>query len=100
MPEPFRPEPQLGASQMKTYAIIRKDGLHYRPATCAEVECPQWAHGWITRVPRGTDLETYLESGVHGRRFTETTGLGAGEREFLFGPGQECFRSSTHRLPV
>lgn len=100
MPEPYRPAPTLGAGQMKTYAIIRKNGLHYRPATCAEIECPQWRNGWTTRVPRGTDLEAYLVSGSHGRRFTETTGLGEGEREFMFGPGQSCFRESTHRVPV
>src|SRR4051812_20053517 len=100
MTSPFRPEPVLRAEHMKTYAIVRKDGLHYRPATCAEVECPQWAHGWVTRVTRGSDLEKFLVGQTHGRRFTETTGLSAGEREFMFGPGQECFRSSTHRLPV
>lgn len=100
MAEVFRPEPVLGAEQMKTYAIVRKDGMHYRPATCAEVECPHWRDGWITRVPFHSDLAKFIDGGTHGRRFAETTVPGTGEREFMFGPGQECFRSSTHRVPI
>lgn len=99
MSAPFRPEPVLRAEHMKTYAIVRKDGLHYRPATCAEVECPQWAHGWQTRVPTGSDLDKYLASKAHGRAFTYGF-REKGERTYLFPSGQECFRSSMHRVPI
>lgn len=101
MPAPFRGfTPQLPPEQMKTYAIVRKDGVHARPATCAEVECPQWAHGWVTRVPRGSRLADFIVGNTHGRKFTETTSIESAEREFIFPFGQECFRSSQHRVPI
>lgn len=100
MPAPNRPEPALRPEQMKTYAIIRQDGVHMRPATCAEIECPQWVNGWITRVPRGTDLEAYIVSGAHGRRCYEVTPIESAERQFMFAIGQSCFRESTHRVPI
>lgn len=100
MADPFRVAPALGPELMKTYAIVRRDGIHHRPATCAEVECPQWANGWVTRVTRGSDLEKFLVGQTHGRRFTETTGLGEAEREFMFKPGQPCFRASRHRIAI
>jgi hypothetical protein len=79
---------------------VRKDGLHYRPATCAEVECPQWKNGWITRVPVGSDLDRFLAGKTHGRRFFARPGVDGGERTYSFPEGQECFRSSTHRVPI
>lgn len=100
MPDPSRPEPQLRPEQMKTYAIVRKDGVHYRPATCAEVECPQWERGWITRVTRESRLAGYVESKAHGRRYVETTEIGDAERSFMFPPGQACFKASAHRVPI
>lgn len=99
MPEPFRVAPKLGPELMKTYAIVRKSGLHYRPATCAEVECEQWKNGWITRVPAGSDADQYLISKAHGRTFQQGWRDG-GERTYTFPPGQECFRSSQHRIAI
>lgn len=100
-PEPFRGfTPQLSPEHMKTYAIVRKDGVHMRPATCAEVECEQWAHGWVTRVPRGSKMAQFIEGNTHGRTWAEVDTHGAPEREFRFLAGQPCFRSSTHRRPI
>lgn len=94
-----RIEPAIGPEHVKTYAIVRKDGIHVRPATCAEVECEQWKNGWITRVPTGSDLDAYLASRKHGRVF-DSLDTGRGERSYMFRPGQSCFRESTHRLPI
>lgn len=83
----------------RAYHILRPVSTHWRPATCEEVECPEFLNGWRTRIPWGDEalLATLRASGRQG---LETTGIGDAEREFLFNPGQPCFRSSLHRLPV
>jgi hypothetical protein len=101
MPEPNRVRPALAVQHMKTYAISQPMQSHFRKASCAEVECDGYTHGWMTRVPAGSEMAQYILSKQHGRHFTETTGhsnLAAGEQEFLFPPGQSCFRASEHRI--
>ena len=50
MQDVFRIEPALPAHAMKTYQIYSPISTHYRPATCAEVQCAAYEHGWRTRV--------------------------------------------------
>lgn len=83
----------------KTYAISFPKQTHTRPATCEEVGCEQWQYGWRTRLPLDSDLAVYLAAGTHGRRFQEIP-TGTAEREFIFPPGQKCFRSTQHRIKL
>lgn len=95
--------PALPSQHFKTYEIIAPLQTHFRKATCAEVECPGYVNGWVTRVPVGSQAEQYIRSGSSGRRFTETTGssqLNEGVAEFRFFPGQQCFASDKHRVPL
>lgn len=94
--KPFRVEPNLPVQAYKTYGMHSPNSTHTRKATCAEVECEAWKSGWVTRVPFHSPLAEFIAGRTHGRHFTETTGIGTGEREFLFPPGQKCFRSSQH----
>jgi hypothetical protein len=103
----FRIEPKLPAGAMKTYAILRPTSTHFRPATCAEVDCPQYLHGWRTVVDESTDLgarQAHYIRTQSGRSFHEQrdrTGVGVlGAVTFTFGPGQMCFRTADHRVPV
>ena len=98
--ELFRPGPVGPVQAYKTYAIRQPLSTHFRRATCAEVDCRAYLGGWITRVPRGSDLAEYIASGAHGRRYIETTGLDSEGREFVFEAGQACFRASEHRIPL
>lgn len=88
----------LPVDAMKTYEIRMPKQTHWRAATCAEVECPEYLNGWRTRLPRGSELVDVLRHS--GRRFHEITGLTDQELEFIFEPGQPCFRVSTHRVRV
>jgi len=102
MPNPFRMQPLGPVQAYKTYAIRQPLATHWRRATCEEVGCEAFLKGWVTRVPAGSPQAEYIASKVHGRRFHETTGhgnLARAEREFMFAPGQPCFRASEHRLP-
>ena len=92
----FIPDPRLPASAMKTYGLIQPRHTHFRRATCEEYGCEKYLKGWVTRLPWGSDLVEVLRKS--GRTFTETTEVGAAEREFMFAPGQPCFKSSTHKV--
>ncbi len=94
----FRLDPNLPVGSYKTYEIRVPAATHWRPATCAEVDCPAYLSGWRTRLPRGSELVEVLRRS--GRRCHEVTGLDDAELEFLFEPGQECFAASTHRVRV
>lgn len=90
--------PALPVGAMKTYEIRMPKQTHWREATCAEVECPEFQNGWTTRLPRGSELVDVLRRS--GRRFHEITDLTSPELEFIFEPGQPCFRATTHRVRV
>lgn len=98
--EPFRVTPILPVEAYTTYALKAPKETHTRPATCAEVECEPHLKGWVTRVPFNSPLADFITGKTHGRHFTETTGLGDVEREFMFPPGQKCFRASRHVIEV
>ncbi len=81
---------------------------HRRPATCEEVECPDWQHGWMltvdTRTPLGQRQRDYivsLASPSHKshRRFTQLS-IEEGKITFTFEAGQACFRQDKHRATL
>lgn len=98
--QPFRIEPNLPVQAYTTFALHAPKQTHSRPATCEEVGCEQFLHGWVTRLPLGSPLCEYIASGGHGRRFMETTGLDTPEREFVFPAGQRCFKSTQHVIAL
>jgi len=101
MPEPFRPiAPQGPVQAYKTYAVRQPLATHWRKATCEEINCPAFLNGWVTRVPWGSPEADYIIAGRHRRRFKETTGIDSAEREFMFAPGQPCWRASEHQAPL
>jgi hypothetical protein len=94
-----RVEPKLGPEAFKTYAIVAPKQTHTRAATCREVECAAWQHGFATTVDLSTDLgqrqAAYLEA-KSGRAFTtETAGT---LRTYTFTAGQACF--TAHRITL
>lgn len=95
----FRPEPALPASAMKTYGIVAPKATHYRPATCAEVDCPNHLNGWQTVVDESTELgqaQGHYIRNEAGRRYTEVRE--AALTTFTFEAGQLCFREHEARL--
>lgn len=91
--------PALPPQAMKTYALAAPLQTHFRPATCAEVDCPNYLHGWRTVVDETSELgreqAAYIRTQA-GRRF-EATREG-GLTTFTFEAGQECF--ATHQQPL
>jgi hypothetical protein len=97
MQQAFRIQPQMPPGAYQTYAIRAPRASHYRAATCAEVECAAWANGWTTIVPSDSPQAVYIRA-KSGRAFVEKRGEAPGMAEFVFKPGQECFRSGDHAV--
>jgi hypothetical protein len=100
MSQPFRVTPNLPVGAYTTYALTAPKETHSRPATCEEVDCEPFLKGWVTRVPVNSPLAEYIASGTHGRLFAECRVDRTGEREFIFPPGQKCFRSTQHVIEI
>jgi hypothetical protein len=94
----FRLEPAMPAAAYKTYRIVAPVATHFRPATCAEVNCPAYVKGWKVHVE---ELPPHLlhAAKTSGRRYREMH-VAEGETYLVFEPGQSCFRSGEHRTRI
>ena len=90
-----RIEPLMEPGAYKTYAIVSPLATHFRPATCAEVDCPHFLHGWRTRIETLT-AELLREARNSGRHYTVQQ-IAEGESYLVFQAGQPCFKASQHR---
>jgi hypothetical protein len=90
-----RIEPQMGAAAYKTYSIVAPASTHFRPATCAETDCPDYLNGWRVRV-EGLEPVLLHAAKTSGRKYTEVR-IAAGETWLHFEAGQPCFRAGEHR---
>ena len=98
----FRIEPAFPAHAYKTYAFARPLKTHWHKASCEDVDCTAYLNGWVTRIDESTELGRaqahYLRhdrSRSHAEQKTPD-----GITEFMFGPGQRCFKSADHKLPI
>lgn len=100
-PQGQRIEPALPVGAVKTYGILAPRSTHWRPSTCAEVECPAWRSGWRTLVQVTTELgaqQAYYIRMHSGRAFTAGDPDADGMVTFVFPPGQQCFAEHPKRL--
>lgn len=93
-----RPDPLMAPQAYKTYAVLQPLSTHWRPASCAEVDCPHYLNGWRTRVETLTPelLHTARNS---GRRYREMR-VAEGESYLVFDAGQACFAAASHRKQI
>jgi hypothetical protein len=94
----FRPEPLMRPEAYKTYSMVSPLSSHFRPATCAEVDCPHYLNGWRVRLENLTpDLQHAARKS--GRKYVEQP-VAAGETYLVFEAGQPCFKASEHRARI
>jgi hypothetical protein len=87
--------PQGAVQDYKTYQIVSPLSTHWRPATCAEIDCPDFLKGWRLRV-EGLPPEMLQAAKTCGRKFTELD-VTENEHWLVFESGQPCFRAAQHR---
>lgn len=96
-----RPARLLGPEHFRTFGIASPAATHWRPATCAEVDCAAHANGFrVTcdlRTQLGVDQARYIRDKA-GRHFTHTFSDEGRVITFTFPAGQRCFVA--HRLPL
>jgi len=97
-PEGQRLPPAGPAAAYQTFQIASPLETHWRPATCAEVNCEQHLHGWRVRLDGLSDADRWA---IHnsGRHFVRHD-VAAGETWLVFEPGQDCFAAAEHRVPL
>lgn len=86
----------------QTFAIHSPLATHHRPATCAEAECEAHLTGWDSVIDESTELgqqQAYYIRHDTSRHHTETK-RPDGLTEFHFEPGQKCFASDSHTVPL
>lgn len=88
--------PRLPVTAMQTHAILSPIRTHFRPATCVEVECRHYEHGWTLRTA-GLAADMVAAARHSGRHYTETADE-HGAPVLHFAAGQPCFRASEHRV--
>lgn len=104
-PHGMRVPPTGTPTDFRTFGVRSPIETHTRPASCAEVECGAHVHGWRTTVLAGSDDDAFLRQAARGehdghrRHFVEIP-QGDGMVQFVFHPGQTCFRVSTHRVDL
>lgn len=98
--------PRTPPGAMVTYRVSSPILTHTRPATCDEVDCPQWINGWDTIVAKGSDLEALIRETARGhgpdgvrRPFARVSDTGP-TLTFHYAPGTPCFRMSLHRTSL
>ncbi len=69
----------LPVGAMQTYAILAPRSTHYRRATCAEFECPDYVNGFALVADLATDLgqaqATYIRAQTVGFRVLAAAGV-------------------------
>lgn len=101
---PQRPEPNLPAGAYQSYEIKAPKATHWRKATCQEIGCEPYLHGWRTVVDERTEqgmAQAYYIRKQSARRAAEERNE-HGQTVFTFEAGQACFASGddTHRIQI
>lgn len=99
--QPSRIDPKLPMQAMQTYQVVAPAATHFRPATCAEVDCPHYLHGWHSPIDERTELgqrQAHYIRNQSGRRYTEDRHQVPGLTLFTFEAGQTCFQQHQMRL--
>lgn len=91
-----RIQPQGRVQDYKTYQIVSPVSTHWRPATCAEVDCPEYMKGWKIRI-EGLPPAMVHAARTSGRSYKELD-VTENEHWLIFDSGQPCFRASQHRM--
>lgn len=93
-----RPDPVAPVQAYRTYQIVAPQETHWRPATCAEVDCPNWRNGFKVPVPAGEegDKRAHLIK-TSGKPYRVEPGED-GIRWAVFPEGTACFSEPTHRV--
>lgn len=96
-------EPNLPVQAYRSFTVAAPEETHWRPASCAEVDCRHYLQGWWSTVDERTQLgqgQAYYIRHDSGRRFVESRSVDGQLTLFWFEPGQVCFSAGSHRTAI
>jgi len=96
--------PRLGPEYYQSYTMSLPLSTHWRPATCEEVDCPDFINGFVLTVDTSTDLgqkQYYYVTHDKSRKYSMQR-LNQYTYKFIYGPGNNPFAGPAHehRLPI
>ncbi len=98
--QPNRIEPAMPSGAYKTYEIRQPHETHSRSASCEEVGCGAYIHGWVTaldiNLPAHQDAALFIET-QSGRSYTKERTSDT-TYSYKFSPGQTCFAAHMIRI--
>lgn len=91
-----------GPQNYKSYSMRAPFRTHWRLASCEEYECEAYFKGFVTTVDLNTELgQRQYEYLSHDReRSFHMQRLSMSLVKFVYGPGNRCFSSHEHRVPI
>ena len=97
-----RVEPLMPPQAYKTYGMSMPLRTHWRPATCEETDCEAYRFGWVSTFDLGTELgQKQYHYCTHDReRRYHVQRVSLTLVKVVYGPGNRCFRSGEHRVPL
>jgi hypothetical protein len=94
--------PAMGPEAYKTYSMNAPLRSHWRPGTCEEFECDAYLYGWVSTFDLSTELgqQQYWYCKADKERGFSMQRVGTSVVKLTYKPGNRCFRSADHRVPV
>lgn len=92
-----RMQPAGPASAYKTFAINVPKATHTMPATCKDVDCPNYLNGWKT-ILDSSQIKFIHMVKTSGRSYKES--VEGTIHTFVFEAGQPCFRAKEHTIQI
>lgn len=94
--------PAMPVQAYKTYGMSMPLSTHWRAATCEEVGCEAYRKGWVSTFDLSTDLGTkqYEHCKADKSRSWSMQRATLTLVKFVYKPGNRCFRSGDHRMPL
>jgi hypothetical protein len=85
----------------KTYRVLAPLHSHWRQATCEEIDCEAFIHGWKTTVDESTELGQQQAYFIrHDKTRSATEHRDGGLTTFTYTAGQRCFAWMNHKTRV
>jgi hypothetical protein len=97
-----RIQPVAGPQYYKSYSMRAPLVTHWRRATCEEYECDGYLKGFVTTVDLTSKLgQKQYHYLTHDKsRAYATNRISMELIQFIYGPGNRCFKSDEHRVPI
>lgn len=86
--------PEGAPGDYRTFGMASPLATHFVPATCAEVDCPNYLNGWTVHV-EGIEPAQLHAIRTSSYRYAEQH-VCEGRTLLVFEPGQTCFYAGDH----